>query len=342
MLDWELLLAAMVSTATLTYLFLSGTPGQRWLAQPTARGAHSKPMPSGGGIAMVIPYVSVIGYYLVTGTLTGREGLIYLGCLMVALTGLVDDIRNLGIRWRLPVQIVSALWVVYWAGELPPVQFGQWHVDFPVVIHILGVLAFIWLLNLYNFMDGIDGLAASEAGFVTLLSSLLVINSTAQAILPVAPILTAITLGFLLWNWPPARVFMGDVGSGFLGYAIAALAIVSIADGSLNPWSWLLLLGVFVVDATYTLLYRLIDRQRWFDAHNTHAYQQAARLLDSHQKVTLWVMVVNVVWLAPLAWLATRNPELGLYLVSLGYLPLVILARKLRAGQPGHEGLETT
>jgi len=341
MTDWVMLAAATVASAILTLFVLRFYQSRNWLDQPDARSAHKKPMPSSGGIAMVVTFVAGILFYLISGVLSPIESLLFIGCLPVALVGLIDDQRTIDFRWRLVFQFASAILVLSLVGTLPAIQFGPWNLENPVLVHSLAALAFVWLLNLFNFMDGIDGLAASETVFVTLLSSLLIINAQDQAALAVSLLLGSVALGFLAWNWPPAKIFMGDVGSNFLAYSLGALAIVSIANGSMNPWSWLLLLGVFVADATYTLAYRLLGRQRWYEAHNSHGYQYGARLLNSHRSVTLIVLALNLLWLAPLAWLAAQNPASGLLLTVLGYLPLVLLARKLQAGTPVAGSAET-
>ncbi|MBT8147076.1 MAG: glycosyltransferase family 4 protein [Gammaproteobacteria bacterium] len=334
MVNWVLLAAAVVVSGILTLLLLRFYRGKNWLDRPVDRSAHDRPMPSSGGVAMVITFLVGVAYYLGDGVLSLGQGLIFLGCLPIAIVGLIDDLQTIDFRWRLVFQFGSAILVVSLVYPLPPIQLGPLSIEFSVLVHSLAVLAFVWLLNLFNFMDGIDGLAASETMYVTLLSSLLVINSQDQAVLSVALLLGSVALGFLAWNWPPAKIFMGDVGSNFLAYTLGALAIISIANGSMNPWSWLLLLGVFVVDATYTLCYRLLDGQRWYEAHNSHGYQYGARLANSHRTVTLAVLLLNLFWLAPLGWLAARNPGLGLYLTVLGYLPLIVLVRKLQAGTP--------
>jgi Fuc2NAc and GlcNAc transferase len=335
MLNWGMLIAVLTGTAVLAWVLIGFNTGHRWLDHPNSRSAHKHPMPSAGGIAMLIPLLGALLYCWLADLLTAQEALVFAGCLCVALVGLLDDLLTLSIRWRLPIQFAAATWVIYWVGSLPAVQFGVWSLEFPTLVHILGALAFVWLLNLFNFMDGIDGLAASEAGFVTLLSCLFAIKAADPAVGIMASVTCAATLGFLVWNWAPAKIFMGDVGSSLLGYLLGALALVSLSHGSMNPWSWLLLLGVFVVDATYTLVYRLCSGQRWYEAHSSHGYQIAARLLSSHQRVTLVVLVINLAWLAPLAWLANHSPEVGVYLTVLGLLPVVCLARWLGAGTAG-------
>jgi Fuc2NAc and GlcNAc transferase len=123
--------------------------------------------------------------------------------------------------------------------------------------------------------------------------------------------LGAASLGFLAWNWPPAKVFMGDAGSAFLGFAFGSLALVTHALGALVIWSWLILLGVFLVDATVTLVRRLLRGERVYEAHRSHAYQHASRRLGSHRTVSVAVGVLNIAWLAPLALLAALRPNGG-------------------------------
>jgi Fuc2NAc and GlcNAc transferase len=334
MIDWVMLAVSLLTSAGLTFMVLGFYRHRRWLDVPDSRSAHDKPMPSSGGIAMVVVFTAGIVYYLAGGLLTARESSLFLGCLPIALVGLIDDFRNLDFRWRLAIQFASAIYVVLLAGTAPAIRFGPFTLDFALLVHIMAVLAFVWLLNLFNFMDGIDGLAAGEASFVMLMASFLFLSGGNPALPAVALLAASVALGFLVWNWPPAKIFMGDVGSNFLAYSLGAIAVVSIVTGSMNPWSWLLLLGVFVVDATYTLCYRFLHGQRWYEAHSSHGYQHLARRVNSHGYVTLAVLVVNCMWLAPLAWLAGRNSDQGLLLTVIGYLPLTLLAWKLQAGVP--------
>jgi Fuc2NAc and GlcNAc transferase len=201
----------------------------------------------------------------------------------------------------------------------------------------LAALYLVWLLNLYNFMDGIDGIAGMEAitvclGAAALVGLALGIGSAADIGLPL--LLAGAVAGFLVWNFPPARIFMGDAGSGFLGIT---LGILSLHAGAIAPpllWSWLILLGVFVADATVTLLRRLLRGERVYEAHRSHAYQQAARHYGRHLPVTLAVAAVNLAWLTPIAaGVAMRRIEPGAGLL-IAYAPLFALAVRFRAGEP--------
>jgi Fuc2NAc and GlcNAc transferase len=126
---------------------------------------------------------------------------------------------------------------------------------------------------------------------------------------------------------------MGDTGSGFLGFSLGAMVILTVRGGGITLWSWAILLGVFVVDATLTLLVRVLRRERWYEAHRTHAYQHAVRRWGSHGRVTVAVLIINVLWLWPLAWLVSQIQPLGVILTTLALTPLAALCLWLGAGQ---------
>jgi len=337
MIGWGSLTVSFCITVLLTWGLIRVSISRHWFDRPVDRSAHKRPMPSGGGIAMTVVFLVTLLFYNGRGMVDATTLMLFAGCLPLALVGYIDDLRGLSIRWRLAAQLASALWVIYWVGDLPAIQFGGLRLENSPLINLLAVVSFVWLLNLFNFMDGIDGLAASEAVIVMLVSCLLATLGGETRELPVASLAIAVTLGFLFWNWPPAKIFMGDAGSNFLAYLIGALALTGIANGGSTPWVWLLLLGVFVVDSTYTLAYRLIDRQTWYQGHSNHGYQHAARRAGSHRRVTVGVITITLLWLAPLGGVATVKPEAGFYLAVIGLMPLLYLARRLRAGTPAVE-----
>ena len=238
-----------------------------------------------------------------------------------------------------------------------------------VALMLLGT----WWINLYNFMDGIDGIAASQALFMLLAGVLLRSLVLAETGADTAPglldrlqlqflmtdpwstgslIIAAATAGFLVHNWAPARIFMGDAGSLFLGFSILAVAGLDItghltwlreaqltgetdvsAGYGIPVTSWMILGALFITDATVTLLRRLLSGQRVGDAHRSHAYQRLSRHWNSHARVTLVYCLINVLWLLPLAALARLQPGQAWHLVALAYLPLVIAAYLLGAGR---------
>jgi len=303
------------------------------LDTPIYRSAHSAPIPRGGGLAICLLFAISTIYFFLKGIIPTEEFLALLAAFAIALLGLLDDLFTLRLRWRITVQLLAAIWVVYWLGGVEPIDFGVFLLTNPLVLVIMGVLALIWLLNLYNFMDGIDGIATTELLFVNAMSLFLFINNSDQVVSLLSAVLLSAGAGFLVWNWPPAKIFLGDVGSSFIGFLLGILALLTMKHGSLTVWTWLILLGVFAVDATFTLLVRYISGQRWFEGHASHAYQNAARQYKSHAKVTISIIVINCLWLAPLALLSVQRPEFGFLLCIIALTPLGLLAFKFKAGK---------
>ena len=222
------------------------------------------------------------------------------GGVAVAFMGWLDDRRGAGTASRLAVQVMAALWALWWLGV--PASFrvaGSPAFDsIGVLIVVLGI---VWATNSFNFMDGIDGLAGGEAVTVGLAAALLLLAVGQRGLALVSLVIAAASAGFLIWNWAPARIFLGDVGSGLLGFLFAGLAVASDRAGALPLLDWLLLLGVFAFDATATLIRRAWHGERWYKAHRSHAYQRAVQTGWSHARVALAVFVINgalalVVW----------------------------------------------
>jgi Fuc2NAc and GlcNAc transferase len=196
----------------------------------------------------------------------------------------------------------------------------------------VGALGIMWVLNLFNFLDGIDGIAATEAVFMTCAGGAAGVIGAWDADVPAAAwVLACASAGFLCWNWPPARVFLGDVGSGYLGYVIAVLALASARTDPVAIWVWLILGGVFFVDATMTR--RWLRGERVFEAHRSHAYQWLARRWGSHGRVTGTILAVNLVWLLPWSLLALKLPAYAIVAVIVALGPLALLAPVAGSGR---------
>lgn len=327
-----LVFGAFVAVALLTGLVRQLALRAQLLDLPVSRSAHTQPTPVGGGLGIVVVYLALAVYFSVADVLAFNECMAVLGGVAIALLGLVDDSLHLDIQWRMPVQLLAAIWSVWWIGDVPPIAFGSWMLPASWLLNTLAVIALLWLLNLYNFMDGIDGLAGSELVYVNAMALVFVINTDDLQLTLLSATLMGGGAGFLLWNWAPAKIFLGDVGSGFIGFSLGVLALISMQHGSMPIWSWVLLLGVFIVDATITLGRRYLQGEKWYEGHSCHAYQNAARKYKSHAKVTICIMMINCFWLAPLAWWSAQAPHLGFYLTVAGLLPLAVLAIRSNAG----------
>jgi Fuc2NAc and GlcNAc transferase len=183
-------------------------------------------------------------------------------------------------------------------------------------------------------MDGIDGIAASEAAFVAFAGAWLSFaGGTETQVSAAAWVFGAGCVGFLVWNWPPARIFMGDVGSGYLGYVIGVLALAATRENHAALWVWLILGGVFFVDATVTLTRRLVRGERVYEAHRSHAYQWLARRWGSHETVTKAVTALNLLWLLPCAIFAAYHSQWALCMVFVALTPLAVVAIAAGAGR---------
>ena len=231
--------------------------------QPGERRSHAVATPRGGGIAIVLS-LGLAAAWLAWRSPADAPLLIAfeVGLWMVALVGWWDDHRPLSARLRLAVHAIAAL---IFAGTLGATT-GQW---LPAAVAFLSILV---LVNVWNFMDGINGIAASQAAIAALAGLLLLSGTWAW----VAAALLAACLGFLPFNFPRARIFLGDVGSGALGFVLACLLSAAMTQHPPRWLMWLPLLA-FLVDAGFTLAARILRREAWWSPHVTHVYQRAAR-----------------------------------------------------------------
>lgn len=334
MINSGLLVATALTSYALTGIVRHYAITRKLMDIPNARSSHSLPTPRGGGVAIVFTFLlsACLGWQqgalagdLVWGLLSGGG--------LVALVGFLDDHGHIAARWRLLAHFTAAAMALYWLQGMPALEMGFAQVNAFWVLNALGLLYLVWLLNLYNFMDGIDGLAALQA-LTTCLSACVLYGVAGHLELMAAPALLAMAVsGFLVWNFPPARIFMGDAGSGFLGLILGVMAIQAASTLADYFWVWCILLGVFIVDATFTLLRRCLNGSKVYEAHRTHAYQYAARRAGSHLAVTTIVALINLLWLLPIAVAVLFWGLNGIAGVVVSYTPLVLLAIRYQAGK---------
>lgn len=306
---------------------------------PNERSSHTIPTPRGGGLSFVIIFLAAFAADYLFNISTSPPQTepflaIFLAGLLVAAIGFWDDHTHIPARWRFLTHAIAALIGSHLLG-VPEIPLPSTTINLGFIGYPLSIIALVWLLNLFNFMDGIDGIAGSEALFVGISAVVimaLAIPGEFDAPILWLSILMAGVAGFLLWNWPPAKIFMGDAGSGFLGLMLGLFALWS-ANLGLSIWSWIILLALFITDATVTLLHRMLNGERWFEAHRSHLYQQLSRKWGDHRSVTLALISINAIWLFPWAWLAAIYPSFGLYATIAAYLPLAVLAVRLGAGK---------
>jgi len=326
-------LMSMLLTAIIRKLALA----RGVLDVPNSRSSHALPTPRGGGLAIVVTALSAIAVMYARSAVPGAvAAALLIGGPVVALIGFMDDLKSVSPLARLAVQFAACFWCVWSLGPLPPINFGLAVCNLGIAGSAAAVIFLVWFLNLYNFMDGIDGIASVEAISVMTFAALLVFWQDGNPPMVFLLLVVAASVaGFLIWNWPPARIFMGDAGSGFLGFCMGAIAWRTIVTGRFSIWIWLILFGVFIVDATVTLLRRSLRGARLAQAHRSHAYQRLSRRYRSHLKITLGVLCVNICWLDPIAFLATARPAFGSLLTLVAWLPLAVVAWRCGAGIDG-------
>lgn len=313
----------LVAGAFLASIAIEGSllllaPKRGWVAEPNRRGFHIKPTPTLGGLGFALPILAWLGWL---ATQEPRFAGLTLAVGGVGLIGLIDDLRELGWPPRLAVHCLAAA-LALWA--LAP--------SWPLVMLAVALVLAVWHTNLFNFMDGIDGLAGSACLFFCLAVQFL--SGGAPGWLGDLLWVTAGgTLGFLTFNWPPARIFMGDVGSLCLGLLLAAITVGLIDQGILSAAACLILLTGLWFDTTYTLCVRIATRQRFTEAHRSHLYQVIVA-----RRGQLWTtsafLGFCLLWLLPLAWLAQTRPAYGWLWLLAAALPLAVAAPLLRAGLP--------
>jgi len=258
------------------------------LAEVNDRSSHTTPTPHGGGIAIAITWFSGISYLYYLGDIDSSLYYAFLVGIVISLVSYLDDLYELSPKLRLLVQFIVAISGVYLIGGVSEIDFTFFTLSNQLILNSLTVLIIVWFINLYNFLDGIDGYAGSEIVFLSLAGFILFEESHFL-------VLIAASLGFLLWNWHKAKIFMGDVGSTLLGYNVAIYMLYYTNQESSNLWIWLILFGVFWFDASVTIFRRFKNKEKLFQAHKKHAYQRLEQSGISHDGIVIRAMLLNIV-----------------------------------------------
>lgn len=322
--------ASCLIAIALTHLVRRYALAHSVLDRPNSRSSHDRPVPRGGGLAIVGTFIGGSVALVVLGLAATNHAIALIGgAVMVSFIGWLDDRRGgVSAGLRIAVHTTAAVWALAWIGGLDRISLGPATLGFGVLGSVLATVGVVWWINLYNFMDGIDGLAAGQAVTVAGFGALLILMNGPSSIAGFAILLAGASLGFLFWNWAPARIFMGDAGSGFLGFVFAVLAIAAEHAGALPLVAWLMLSGVFLFDSTVTLVRRVLRGERWYTAHRSHAYQKLVAFGYSHWRVTTYVLFLNAI-LAGITYIATVRPSwlpaaAGVTIVLLGFLYLLV------------------
>jgi Fuc2NAc and GlcNAc transferase len=328
------IVAAFFVSVVVTGLMRRYALRHNFLDVPNLRSSHASPTPRGGGVAIVMAFLSAV---LALAFLRRIEpSVVYalvVGGGATALVGYFDDRRSLRAGIRFTVHLAAAISVLILVGGISKQTFANWGVHSSLIGGGLALITLVWATNLFNFMDGIDGIAASESAFIAAAGAWINWYHAGDDGFTAAMLcLAAASLGFLRWNWPPARIFMGDVGSGFLGFSLAVFGLSAGKAGIYPVEVWAILGGWFLTDATVTLLRRMARGDKWLEAHRMHAYQHLARRWKAHMPVTVLVTSINLLWLLPWAIFAAMVPARAPLFVGAALIPLVLLTLVCGAG----------
>lgn len=258
------------------------------LDHPNERSLHSRPTPRTGGVAIVTSMLAGLALVAIAGEARAELPWLVAGVAILAGVSFLDDRRGLPVRIRLAGQFAAAAMLAGGGLVLPSVSLPGAEWAWPAGGGaVFSLLFLVWMANLYNFMDGMDGFAGGMGvvGFGTL--ALLGHLSGNTAVFAVNLVIAAAAGGFLLFNFPPARIFMGDTGSAVLGLLAGGMGLWGAHEGAYPFWAALLAFSPFIVDATVTLVRRLLQGKRVWEAHRTHYYQRLVQLGWGHRKTVL-------------------------------------------------------
>jgi len=327
----SVLFAAFIISVMMTGFTRKYSLRKKIMDVPNERSSHLIPTPRGGGVAVILVFLLATLWLGFSGNIDRNLTFALIGGgLLVAVMGYFDDVYTIKIRYRIGMHFLAALWALYWLDGFPVLDFGTWKFILNWEGSFIALIGIVWCINLYNFMDGIDGLAGMQGFFISLASSLTLYYLGAHQLGFLLAFLAAALSGFTVWNWPPAKIFLGDVGSGFLGFVFSVIAIYTANHHLLSINFWLIILSVFICDATFTLIYRALTGQRWYAAHREHAYQRLILMGLSHQQITVGIFILNISILFPLSLASLYWPNQGFWLMSISIFGLLLIWFSIR------------
>jgi len=299
-----------------------------FIAIPTTRSSHSVPTPTGAGFIVAMTYVvSTLALFFIFDIQSKEIAThFYLGILFSSFYGFYDDLNDSNAQKKLVVQIILAAWLLFIFSEYLNNVMPFESIMFKAVTIFFLWFFLVWFSNAINFMDGIDGMLASGSLLILISSSILMVLVNIQSInLLFLSILIPILLGFLCFNFSTSKLFLGDSGSLFIAYCLSFFVLETLSQGELSIWVWLILLGHFLTETTLTTIIRIFLTKDWYKPHKSHAYQNLARILDNHKKVTFSSILFHIFWLLPLAYISVLMPHLGFMLFVLACFPVAVL-----------------
>jgi Fuc2NAc and GlcNAc transferase len=314
----------LISSILGVYLFKQYALHKGLLDNPNHRSSHTTPTPRGGGIVFITLWLT----FLLSSGFLGQIPL-ELTCLFLIPTAFIgiisylDDRYTLSAKIRFGVQILASIIALYLLDNTS-LEFGLFSLSLVWLTLPIMFFSLIWSTNLFNFMDGMDGFAGTEAVFVLGIGSLLIYLNHGFALSYVLWALVILILGFLVWNKPKAKIFMGDVGSASLGFIILLSGLAAQKYNQVPFILWLMLYGIFLFDATITLIRRVLNGETWHEAHRKHAYQRLNQAGWSHGKVMIGLILINMA-ISSLVLLSYYYASLTPYLFIVELVMLIVI-----------------
>ncbi len=296
-----------------------------WIDYPNLRSGHNSPVISGGGIAVYAVFLMVAVYLSIFADIEFFDNELLPLVTILVMVGFLDDISGLRITSRL---------LIYTTVSFITILTLFFNYNYPTAAYFhffLVSICFCLFINLYNFMDGIDGLLATHCIIsLAIAVFLLTIQSAPKNLVLFCGVLASVQVGFLILNWSPATLFMGDAGSIPTGFLMGVIAIETSTRAFLPIAAWAIILSPFLTDSIGTLIFRLFRLENIFKPHSSHMYQKLARYWNSHRRVVIIMAMFQCFWCAPLAYFVTMCPDYAIHLLLLTYAPLLLGLLKSR------------
>ena len=314
---------ALILSALLIKIYILLANRLKLFSTPHQGGVRQDIIPTSGGISFGLIYIVMILILNVFHELPQAYLLsIIIGSGLMLVIGFIDDIYSLSSIMRLIIQLIFVILVFSLFGTQKSFQNNiDYFIVFPTII-----VGSIWIINTFNFIDGADGLVSTNSAIFSFVGGIYLLLTNDLALASSLFILSAVNIGFLFFNWSPAKIFMGDSGSLFLGSIFVTFIIGSYAQGSNMYWIWLTLLSIFYVETTVTLFVRIWRKENVFSVHHSlHAYQQMIINSGIHSRPALMSIMINLLWTIPMSFLSFTYPEYGALIVLVTSLPLSLV-----------------
>lgn len=325
---------AFILSFFLTKLYVVFAEKVKILDYPNERSAHKNPIPRGAGISFYLSFNIILAFLLWQERISLQYAFpLMMGGAVVVVLGYWDDLSSISALIRLFVHFLASVFIF----SLLSNGFSE-HVDisflpsWPWLTTIFCILFIMWFINLYNFMDGSDGLAASMGIVGSILIAVISFLQGNPNLALIYIVLAYAIGGFLMLNWTPAQVFMGDAGAYFLGYVFGSLALITKLYYSSSLYVHLIIFGFFIVDATWTLIRRAVRGEKLYLGHRTHAFQKLISNGWGAGRVLTFYILGTILWLFPVSLFCIHWHDYSFMFLVIAYIPVFYFVLKVRAG----------